>query len=175
MIESKKDYNIQGSITSLIMQQKESQLLEVVAKYLILRGYLETVKPGFYKFAPCADGLIVSKKYIRSNDVLLNELKVAVFCETGLNIDFSIKPMRQHYCDVLDEHVTKNLIYDIDNSKADRILNESDKLFNLYVNSKYYNNKMIRNDVNTRNINLTSTSELKCVLCCVFHKSSKQK
>lgn len=174
-IASKKDYNIDGSLVSQIMQQKESQLLEVMIKYMIRRGYIEMVQPGFYKCAPCADGLILSKKHLPSHEQLLLELKVAVFCDTGFNIDFSIKPMGQHYCNTLDEHITKNLIYEIDISRVDRILNASDVLFNSYAKSIYYNENVIRTNVNTRNIMLTNNNSFMCVLCRVVHKPSLQK
>ena len=86
-IEAKKTKNIKGSITSLIMQQKESQILEIMTKYLIRRKIIETVKPGFYKYAPCADGLIINKTNIKSNELLLTELKVEIFVKTGFIIN----------------------------------------------------------------------------------------
>lgn len=174
-IEKVKDYNITGSLVSSIMQQKESQLLEVMVKYLIRRGYIETVKNGFYKFAPCADGLIINKKRVMDPELLLTELRVEIFVETGFNIKLSIKEMDLHLCDILDDHFISEQKYKTVN-KVDRILNASDNLFNVYVNSKYYQKSMVRNDVNTKNIELsTSANDVKCSLCNIVHKVNLQK
>lgn len=174
-IEKVKDYNITGSLVSSIMQQKESQLLEVMVKYLIRRGYIETIKTGFYKFAPCADGLIISKKRVEDPGLLLTELCVAIFVETGFIIKLSIKEMDLHLCDILDDHFVSEQNFKAVN-KVDRILKASDDLFNAYANSKYFQESMIRNDVNTKNIELSAPSnDVKCILCNLVHKVNHQK
>ncbi len=174
MTKSKKDYNIEGSLTSQIMQQKESQILEVITKYLIRRNIIETVKPGYYKYAPCADGLIINKKNFTSIDLLLAEIKVEIFIETGFIINLSTKPMEQHYCDVLEDSIISHAPCDSIN-KVDRILNRTNKLFEAYRESPYYNTIMTRNDVNTKHITLTTSDNVKCTLCKVVHKETVQK
>ena len=176
LMESKKDFNIDGSITSIIMQQKESQILEVMTKYLIRRNYIETVKPGFYKYGPCADGLIIHKNRVASVDMLLTELRVEIFCKTGFIMNLSVKPMDKHVCDILDDHITKNEKGKY-GGKVNSIINASDELYDKYANSKYYQECMERCDVNTRNVDLVYNrdDEIKCLLCNIVHKVNKQK
>jgi hypothetical protein len=83
--------------------------------------------------------------------------------------------MTQHYCDILDDHITGNMVYKIVN-KADGIINLADELYNAYVDSKYYHADMKRCDINTKNIMLScDTNEHSCVLCGVVHKMNNQK
>lgn len=155
-IQQKKDYNIGGSVTSTIMLQKESQILEVMIKYLIRRHIIE-MHNGNPVCAMCADGLIINKKHF--TQYTLRELEVEIYIQTGFTLKLSTKPMTQHYCDILDDHI---------------ITNDNDVLFQAYTESDYFNPDMKRDD-NNNTIILLSTKSIECRLCKITHKKNNQK
>lgn len=100
------EYNMLGSVCSYYLQEKEVQILEIIYKYCVSKGYIvnnETVL--------CADGLILYKKYTNNTtlDAICLELKEIVKTKTGFDLTFITKEFNEHYLEILDNNLIFNL------------------------------------------------------------------
>lgn len=174
-VKKEKDKNIIGSVTSRVMQQKESEILEVVTKYMIKRNYIEVLKPGYIKFGPCADGLIVDKSRVKNIDFLLNELTMEVFYKTGFFLKFSTKPMTEHFLEKLEDknNYILNNKYGPNYRKVNNIKNADDMLYEEFRNCKFFSNELKRVNYNATKIFLEG-SNYNCPLCKATHKIVRQ-
>lgn len=102
--QGKVDYNLDGSVCSFYLQEKECIILEEVFKYCKENNYIKN-----NNCVLCADGLMISKKLYKVS--LLDELKQLIKNEFNVDVNFSNKKMDQDYLDILD----KNLKFDLYN------------------------------------------------------------
>lgn len=100
--QGKKDYNLDGSVCSFYLQEKECMILEEVFKYCKENNYIKN-----NNCVLCADGLMISKKLYKVK--LLDELKQLIKNEFNINVNFSNKKMDQDYLSILD----KSLKFDL--------------------------------------------------------------
>jgi phage/plasmid-associated DNA primase len=102
--QGKVDYNLDGSVCSFYLQEKECMILEKVFVYCKEKKYIKN-----NNCVLCADGLMISKKLY--NVSLLTELKELIKNDFGVDVNFSNKAMDQDYLSILD----KNLNFDLYN------------------------------------------------------------
>ena len=112
-IQSKEDkeakkpkvkFNLNGSVCSFFLQEKEVLILEHIFKYCVSKEY---IKDNIAVL--CADGIMIQKKYYKPS--LLKELEELVKLKTGFELKFSNKAMDEDYLAILDKH----LIFDLYN------------------------------------------------------------
>ena len=102
-VVAKKDRcNLNGSVCSYFLQEKENIILEVMYKYCVANGYIKN-----NEVVLCADGFMIPKKLYKVE--LLKELEAVIYSETGFKVGISNKPMEQGYNAILDKHLKFNL------------------------------------------------------------------
>jgi len=111
IIKEKKgdaDYYINSSVMSLFLQELECRILEILFKYCCSKNYILNGNVSL-----CADGLMLMTENIKhiDNNIILNEFKQLIISETGFDLNFSVKEMKQDYIDKLDKSINFNLIY----------------------------------------------------------------
>lgn len=84
-VKRRKDYNINGSITNIILCEIENELLSYAYEFLTNKGYSVDVL--------VFDGLMVLKNDIGITEQLLNEMTQYVYNKSGYNINFVEKPL----------------------------------------------------------------------------------
>ena len=84
-IKRRKEYNINGSITNIILCEIENKLLLKAVEFLMKKNYSVDVL--------VFDGLMVRKNDIGINQDLLNEMNIYVYDKTGYDIKFTEKPL----------------------------------------------------------------------------------
>lgn len=100
--QGKEDYNLDGSVCSFYLQEKECMILEKVFVYCKEKKYIKN-----NNCVLCADGLMISKKLY--NVSLLTELKQLIKSEFGVDVNFSNKSMDQDYLNILDNNLNFDL------------------------------------------------------------------
>ena len=100
--KKKVKFNLNGSVCSFFLQEKEVLILEHIFKYCVSKEY---IKDNIAVL--CADGIMIQKKYYKPS--LLKELEILVKLKTGFELKFSNKAMDEDYLEVLDKH----LIFDL--------------------------------------------------------------
>lgn len=84
-VKKRKDYNINGSITNIILCEIENILLINAYEFLTDKGYSVDVL--------VFDGLMVYKNDLGITPDILNEMSLYVFNKSGYNINFTEKPL----------------------------------------------------------------------------------
>jgi len=100
--QGKEDYNLDGSVCSFFLQEKECMILEKVFVYCKEKKYIKN-----NNCVLCADGLMIPKKLY--NVSLLTELKQLIKDEFGIDVNFSNKSMDQDYLNILDNNLDFDL------------------------------------------------------------------
>lgn len=100
--QGKVDYNLDGSVCSFYLQEKECMILEEVFRYCKENNYIKN-----NNCVLCADGLMISKKLYKVE--LLEELKQLIKNEFKVDVNFSNKPMDQDYLKILDSNLNFDL------------------------------------------------------------------
>jgi hypothetical protein len=85
-IRKRKEYNVNGSITNIILCEIENKLLLKAVEFLTIKYYSVDVL--------VFDGLMVRKNDIGINQELLNEMSIYVYNKTGYDIKFIEKPLK---------------------------------------------------------------------------------
>jgi hypothetical protein len=171
-IQDKEDYNIYASVMSYFLQEYECKVLETIFKYL------KSIKVigNDNNCSLCADGLMVLtsllNKYLEDNKKtitqLLEDIQDEIKINNCLKLKLEIKPFKQHYIDILDNHIIKPLInkksyegiktnFELTHFKVENplayieilenntvLLRNKTDFFNLYENIQYetiYNNE----------------------------------
>ena len=98
----KQKYNINGSVSSFFLQEKEVNILSTIFIYCKEKKYINNDNCVL-----CADGLMIEKHLYKPQ--LLDELKTNVKDKTGFNLNFSNKAMEQGYIKILDNHLKFDL------------------------------------------------------------------
>jgi hypothetical protein len=96
------EYNLNGSVASYFLQEKEVIILEEIFKYCKNKNYIRN-----NNCVLCADGLMLQKKYF--NPSILTELKELVKESFDIDLNFSVKPLNQDYLSILDQNLNFNL------------------------------------------------------------------
>ena len=84
-IKRRKEYNINGSITNIILCEIENKLLLKATEFLMNKKYSVDVL--------VFDGLMVRKNDIGLTQDILNEMSVYIYNKTGYDIKFTEKPL----------------------------------------------------------------------------------
>ena len=100
--EKKRLFNLNGSVSSFFLQEKEIIILEQIFIYCKTNGYIKDENCIL-----CADGLMIQKVLYKPE--LLKQLNILIKIKTGFNLNFSRKGMDQDYLKILD----KNLNFDL--------------------------------------------------------------
>jgi phage/plasmid-associated DNA primase len=100
--QNKTEYNLDGSVCSFYLQEKECMILEEIFKYCKQNKYIQN-----NNCVLCADGLMIPKNLY--NPKLLLELKQLIKDEFKIDINFSNKEMNQDYLKILDKSLNFNL------------------------------------------------------------------
>lgn len=95
-------YNINGSVSSYFLQEKEITILSHIFIYCKQKEYIKNDNSVL-----CADGIMIEKHLYKPE--LLKQLNIVVKLKTGFDLNFSNKPMDQGYNKILD----KNLCFDL--------------------------------------------------------------
>lgn len=98
----KQLYNINGSVSSYFLQEKEITILSNIFKFCKDNKYIKDDNCVL-----CADGLMIEKHLYKPQ--LLTQLKEYIKKNTGYELNFSNKAMDQGYNKILD----KNLNFDL--------------------------------------------------------------
>lgn len=88
-IRRRKEYNINGSITNIILCDIENTLLLRAVEFLINKKYSVDVL--------VFDGLMVRKKDIKLTQDILDEMSIYIYDKTGYNIKFVEKPLKNTF------------------------------------------------------------------------------
>lgn len=103
MVVAKKERsNLNGSVCSYFLQEKEVIILEQVFKYCASNGYIKD-----NVCVLCADGIMLQKSLYNAG--LLKELEVMILNTTGFKVSMSNKAMDQGYNSILDKNLKFNL------------------------------------------------------------------
>lgn len=100
----KRKYNLNGSVSSYFLQEKEITILQHVFIYCKEKDYIKNDNVVL-----CADGLMLEKHLYKPQ--LLGELKEVIKQKTGFNLNFSNKPMDQGYNKILDKSLNFDLYH----------------------------------------------------------------
>lgn len=100
--QGKTEYNLNASVASYFLQEKEITILEQIFIYCKEKDYIKNDNVVL-----CADGLMIEKHLYKPQ--LLEELKNIIKTKTGFNLNFSNKAMNQGYNKILD----KSLVFDL--------------------------------------------------------------
>jgi phage/plasmid-associated DNA primase len=98
----KRKYNINGSVSSYFLQEKEITILSHIFLYCKEKNYIKNDNCVL-----CADGIMI-EKYLYKPE-LLNELKDIIKLKTGFIVNFSNKVMDQGYNKILDDRLNFDL------------------------------------------------------------------
>jgi P4 family phage/plasmid primase-like protien len=96
--QGKSDYNLDATVASYFLQEKEVIILETIFTYCVEKNYIRRDTCVL-----CADGLMIEKCLYKES--LVQELHEVVLHFTGFNLNFSIKAMDQGYEKILDKHL----------------------------------------------------------------------
>jgi hypothetical protein len=156
--------NMNGKLSSTVMQEKENTVLEIIYSYLRRRDVGDVM-------SLCADGIMISKDKYNIN--LLKELEVEVFIKTGFVIKMTQKEMEQGFKNI-DEHVTNHIAFaPNENYKAiDKIVNRVAIMYEDFKISDYFDESMTVVKKKQNSITLKCSSK-KCKLCFVKHEPSQ--
>ena len=88
-IKRRKDYNVNGSITNIILCDIENTLLLRAVEFLINKKYSVDVL--------VFDGLMIRKNDIGITTDILNEMSVYIYNKTAYNIKFTEKPLNNSF------------------------------------------------------------------------------
>ena len=100
--------NINGTVCSYFLQEKEVIILEYIFKYCLEKEYIQN-----NNCILCADGIMLMKKYITHINLsdILNELHDTILEKTNCSIYFVNKEMDMDFLEILDNHI----IFDLPN------------------------------------------------------------
>ena len=103
MVETMKeddDYisNLNGKVLSHYLQEIEHVILNEVFMYCVSKKYIVDNNCSLQ-----ADGIMIPKANYK--DSLLCELSKHIKKTVGFNLKFTEKEMKQHYCDIVDDHI----------------------------------------------------------------------
>jgi len=98
----KRKYNLNGSVSSYFLQEKEITILSHIFIYCKEKEYIKNDNAVL-----CADGIMIEKHLYKPE--LLIELKIVIKSKTGFELNFSNKKMDQGYNKILDD----KLIFDL--------------------------------------------------------------
>jgi hypothetical protein len=96
-LKGTKEYNEIGSVVSYYLQEIECRILEAIYLYCKSHNIISN------DAVLCADGLMIKSE--RYNKKLLKEFKELINEKFGLDLNFSVKEMKQDYLDILDDHI----------------------------------------------------------------------
>ncbi len=99
----KRKYNLNGSVSSYFLQEKELMILELIFIFCKENKYINSDN----NCVLCADGIMINKRSYKDN--ILTELKNYIFEKTGFNLNFSKKEMNQDYLKIIDDSINIDL------------------------------------------------------------------
>ena len=99
----KTEYNLNGSICSFFLQEKEIIILEQIFIYCKEKGYVGENN----NCVLCADGIMIEKHLYKPE--ILTQLNILVKLKTGFNLTFTNKAMDEDYLKILDKNLTFDL------------------------------------------------------------------
>ena len=102
VVDKKERTNLNGTVCSYFLQEKEVIILEQIFKYCISNGYVKN-----NECVLCADGIMVRKCFYKVE--LLKELEDVIYSTTGFRVNMSNKAMDLGYNAILDKHTNFNL------------------------------------------------------------------
>ena len=102
----KRKYNLNASVCSYFLQEKEIIILEQIFTYCVSKEYIKDDDCVL-----CADGLMIERQLYKPT--LLSELHIVVKMTTGFSLNFSQKEMNQDYLSILDKSLCFDLYHPI--------------------------------------------------------------
>jgi uncharacterized protein YeeX (DUF496 family) len=115
-------------VLSHYLQEFEHIILDEVFKYCTDKKYIIDNNCSLQ-----ADGIMIPK--VNMKDSLLNELSKHIKKTVGFNLKFTEKEMKQHYCDIVDDHIINFVV-----PKIERELPKLTQSPNVVGNNKYLSN-----------------------------------
>jgi Rad3-related DNA helicase len=120
--------NLNGKVLSHYLQEFEHIILDEVFKYCTDKKYIIDNNCSLQ-----ADGIMIPKVNMKAS--LLNELSKHIKKTVGFNLKFTEKEMKQHYCDIVDDHIINFVV-----PKIERELPKLTQSPNVVGNNKYLSN-----------------------------------
>lgn len=98
---NKFEYNEMGSVVSIWCQEIENRILEEIVKYCKKMRYIIN-----NVVVLCYDGIMIEKN--KYNKKMLKEFNELIKSKFGYDLTYTEKEMKDHYIDILDEHIKKD-------------------------------------------------------------------
>mgnify|MGYP000329427290 CR=1 FL=1 len=120
--------NLNGKVLSHYLQEFEHVIMDEVFKYCVSKKYIIDNNCSLQ-----ADGIMIPKANYK--DSLLNELNKHIKKTVGFDLKFTEKEMKQHYCDIVDDHIINFIV-----PKIERELPKLTQSPHVVGNNKYLSN-----------------------------------
>jgi len=120
--------NLNGKVLSHYLQEFEHVIMDEVFKYCTTKKYIVDNDCSLQ-----ADGIMIPK--MNYKDSLLNELNKHIKKTVGFDLKFTEKEMKQHYCDIVDDHIINFIV-----PKIERELPKLTQSPHVVGNNKYLSN-----------------------------------
>jgi P4 family phage/plasmid primase-like protien len=104
-----KDYNLNGSVCSYYLQQKECEILEQLYIHCRKKNLIQNDSCVL-----CADGLMIETEYYYPK--LLDEFQDVIKTKFDITLNFSEKKMNQDYLEILDDSLDFKLYNELTTS-----------------------------------------------------------
>ena len=104
-----KDYNLNGSVCSYYLQQKECEILEQLYIHCRKKNLIQNDSCVL-----CADGLMIETQYYYPK--LLDEFQDVIKSKFDITLNFSEKKMNQDYLEILDDNLDFKLYNELTTS-----------------------------------------------------------
>ena len=104
-----KDYNLNGSVCSYYLQQKECEILEQLYIHCRKKNLIQNDSCVL-----CADGLMIETEYYYPK--LLDEFQDVIKTKFDITLNFSKKEMNQDYLEILNDSLDFKLYNEITTS-----------------------------------------------------------
>ena len=104
-----KDYNLNGSVCSYYLQQKECEILEQLYIHCRKKNLIQNDSCVL-----CADGLMIETEYYYPK--LLDEFQDVIKSKFDITLNFSKKEMNQDYLEILDDSLDFKLYNELTTS-----------------------------------------------------------
>ena len=145
MVETMKedDYisNLYGKVLSHYLQEIEHVILNEVFMYCVNKKYIVDNNCSLQ-----ADGIMIPK--VNYKDSLLCELSKHIKKTVGFNLKFTEKEMKQHYCDIVDDHIINFVVTKIERelpklTQSPNVVGNNMYLSNIFTQEMYDKHKTI--------------------------------
>ena len=133
--------NIYGKVLSHYLQEFEHVILDEVFKYCNHKKYIVENNCSLQ-----ADGIMIPKANFKPS--LLTEFSKHIKKTVGFTLKFTEKEMKQHYCDIVDEHIINFVVPKIERelpklTQSPHVVGNNMYLSNIFTEEMYKKNNTI--------------------------------